>query len=145
DPNYFSAAPVTDPGGAADGVHRVSRGGSWLDPAAACRSAFRDKALPLDRSNTQGFRVACDVTTPAAAPELDRFTHDRVPKGMRMVGLPREVVAVLGGDANPPIFGKPRPKEVRALAFNREGPLLVSGGEDEVIHVWNLASARNAI
>src|SRR5262249_40308695 len=81
-------------------------------------------------------------TTPVAAPELDRFTHDRIPKGARVVGLPREVVAVLGSDANHPIFGKPRQKEVRALTFNREGTLLVSGGEDEVIHVWNLASGK---
>ncbi len=41
-----------------EGSFRVFRGGSWNDPAAFCRSAYRGRSQPYDRSNNLGFRVA---------------------------------------------------------------------------------------
>ncbi len=41
----------------------VVRGGSWLDDARACRSAYRQRAMHKNRYPWIGFRVACDVDT----------------------------------------------------------------------------------
>jgi formylglycine-generating enzyme required for sulfatase activity len=49
---------VSDPLGPQQGSSRVPRGGSWLDGAAHCRSAFRGRSLPSGRGNDVGFRVA---------------------------------------------------------------------------------------
>jgi formylglycine-generating enzyme required for sulfatase activity len=57
----YKLARDTDPlGPAADGDSpRVIRGGSWVYPARACRSAHRDWLEPDDRiHNSLGFRVA---------------------------------------------------------------------------------------
>jgi formylglycine-generating enzyme required for sulfatase activity len=40
------------------GAHRVIRGGSWYDPAADCRSAYRLGFDPVLRLNVLGFRCA---------------------------------------------------------------------------------------
>jgi len=37
---------------------RVCRGGSWIDPADGCRSAYRDRYLPAYRYRLLGFRLA---------------------------------------------------------------------------------------
>ena len=47
-----------DPQGAASGVHRVRRGGSWNGTAARCRAAIRGGYLPASRDFTLGFRPA---------------------------------------------------------------------------------------
>jgi len=44
--------------------NRALRGGSWLNKAANCRSAVRDRRWPGDRSTYNGFRV-CLVRGPA--------------------------------------------------------------------------------
>jgi len=46
-----------DPDGADSGSLRVFRGGSWYNPAAACRSAFRHNLVPSNRGNDVGFRL----------------------------------------------------------------------------------------
>jgi formylglycine-generating enzyme required for sulfatase activity len=46
-----------DPDGADSGSNRVLRGGSWYNPAAACRSAFRNDIAPSNRGNDVGFRL----------------------------------------------------------------------------------------
>jgi len=35
----------------------VNRGGSWLDFASYCRSAYRDRYDPVSRFNFLGFRL----------------------------------------------------------------------------------------
>jgi hypothetical protein len=40
------------------GSHRVDRGGSWINSAGLCRSAYRDGDSPAHRFNFLGFRVA---------------------------------------------------------------------------------------
>jgi formylglycine-generating enzyme required for sulfatase activity len=47
----------TDPQGPAKGMGRVIRGGSWVDPAAFCRSADRSRGKPDFRSSDLGFRL----------------------------------------------------------------------------------------
>ena len=54
---YPSADPQDNPTGPASGVQRVVRGGSYKDPASACRSAARRGARPNERFDWLGFRV----------------------------------------------------------------------------------------
>ena len=53
-----------DPTGAEAGSYRVNRGGSWSIPATLCRSAYRSRLQPANRSDL-GFRVAA---VPSASP-----------------------------------------------------------------------------
>lgn len=53
----YTSGAQTDPTGPATGSPRVSRGGSWYDNAACCRSAYRGNHSPGTRSNV-GFRLA---------------------------------------------------------------------------------------
>lgn len=69
DPNAYDQSPPEDPRGPPVGAlpddfgnfYLVVRGGSWLDDARACRSAYRQKAMHRNRYPWIGFRVACDV------------------------------------------------------------------------------------
>ncbi len=54
----YAALAITDPLGSKDGSVRVSRGGSWLNDAASCRSASRDPNVPTFRTYYLGFRLA---------------------------------------------------------------------------------------
>ena len=54
----YPKGAVSDQSGPTIGKARVDRGGDWNSEAAFCRSAFRDRSHPSDRSTTQGFRVA---------------------------------------------------------------------------------------
>ncbi len=59
----YTAAPITDPTGDASGVHRLTRGGSWLYDALGCRAAFRNLDwFPDFRHGNLGFRVAVTVS-----------------------------------------------------------------------------------
>jgi formylglycine-generating enzyme required for sulfatase activity len=53
----YSADAQTDPVGAANGVYRVTRGGSHHTPVQYLRSANRMAMLPDDRHSLTGFRV----------------------------------------------------------------------------------------
>jgi formylglycine-generating enzyme required for sulfatase activity len=57
---YYGESPVADPKGPALASRRVYRGGSWLNPAWFCRSAYRYGNPPDARYNDLGFRVAAD-------------------------------------------------------------------------------------
>ena len=59
----YSAEAVTDPTGSASGRGRVMRGGSRIDPAYGCRSAYRGIYAPWRQDSHIGFRL---VTAPAA-------------------------------------------------------------------------------
>ncbi|MCX6865754.1 MAG: SUMF1/EgtB/PvdO family nonheme iron enzyme, partial [Verrucomicrobia bacterium] len=54
----YPSTSQTDPHGAASGLCRVQRGGSWADSAYGCRVAFRNENAPSITSLTFGFRVA---------------------------------------------------------------------------------------
>ena len=41
-----------------EGSNRVNRGGSWVNPASGCRSAYRGGDQPYYRVDYLGFRVA---------------------------------------------------------------------------------------
>lgn len=58
--DWYGPYPTTDqtnPAGAASGLFRMIRGGSWLMRAQFCRSADRYYTDPRDYLNTIGFRV----------------------------------------------------------------------------------------
>ncbi|MCI0377122.1 MAG: formylglycine-generating enzyme family protein [Gemmataceae bacterium] len=70
DPDYYKTSPKEDPKGPPKGVVRtdfkedffhVVRGGSWLDEARACRSAYRFRFMPSDPYRIVGFRVVCEI------------------------------------------------------------------------------------
>ena len=69
DPDYYEGSPEEDPLGPPFGVtpsdfggfHMVVRGGSWVDDARGCRSAYRFRAMPETQYRIIGFRVACDI------------------------------------------------------------------------------------
>ena len=54
----YAALATTDPLGSKEGSLRVSRGGSWNNDAAFCRSAYRNTNAPTIRSINVGFRLA---------------------------------------------------------------------------------------
>lgn len=56
----YPRGPVKDPTGAADGVARVIRGGTFANEPAACRSARRRAATPDSPVHDVGLRLAMD-------------------------------------------------------------------------------------
>ena len=78
DPDYYKKSPRANPPGPDKGVmptgyknrntpgkgqfYRVIRGGSWVDEARACRSAYRFRAMPHEGYQIVGLRVACETT-----------------------------------------------------------------------------------
>ncbi len=69
DPDYYESSPDVDPLGPPFGVfsdgygkfYLTVRGGSWLDEARACRSAYRYRAMSRTPNRLIGFRVVCDL------------------------------------------------------------------------------------
>ena len=64
----YPGSAVTDPTGAAEGLPRVIRGGSWNSHAEYCRSANRDNNIPLGRFPLIGLRLALVSAPPPPAP-----------------------------------------------------------------------------
>lgn len=58
---YYTTSPPLDPSGPEQGTMRVDRGGIWRNHARYCRSAERGFALPNDRGEHRGFRLALTV------------------------------------------------------------------------------------
>lgn len=56
--DYYAASPARNPQGAATGVRRTSRGGSWRHAVTISRSAARSKLDPAFRYTDYGFRIA---------------------------------------------------------------------------------------
>ena len=53
----YTSKPATNPGGPAEGIYRVTRGGSHNTPVRYLRSAARSAAIPEDRHTQIGFRI----------------------------------------------------------------------------------------
>jgi formylglycine-generating enzyme len=62
DERYYSHSPLPDPSGPQVGYFRVTRGGSWGDPAWHYRSADRSFNTPSYRDYRVGFRLALIVS-----------------------------------------------------------------------------------
>jgi sulfatase modifying factor 1 len=56
----YPSGAVTDPAGAAKGLVRGFRGGSWNDIARFCHSTYRFRYVPSFSYDYLGFRVALD-------------------------------------------------------------------------------------
>ncbi len=54
----YSSDEAIDPTGPSAAAFRVYRGGSWVNRAGDCRSAYRNWITPDDRGIILGFRVA---------------------------------------------------------------------------------------
>jgi len=65
----YPKGAVSDPVGPREGSNRVSRGGSWGSGAAPCRSAYRSRSTPDDRSGNDGFRLAL---SPSGIPKSEK-------------------------------------------------------------------------
>ena len=69
DPEYYDNSPDENPLGPPVGVvstsfggfYMVARGGSWVDDARACRTAYRYRAMPATQYKLIGFRVVCET------------------------------------------------------------------------------------
>jgi formylglycine-generating enzyme required for sulfatase activity len=55
----ITSGTLTDPTGAASGVNRVLRGGSWNNEATDCTVAHRAYVSPNNGTQYYGFRIAC--------------------------------------------------------------------------------------
>ena len=70
DPEYYDNSPEENPLGPPVGVvstsfggfYMVARGGSWVDDARACRTAYRYRAMPATQYKLIGFRVVCETS-----------------------------------------------------------------------------------
>ncbi len=60
----YSGGSTNDPQGAVSGIHRVIRGGSWINSAVYCRSAVRGVTFPDGASSDFGFRVVLSPGQP---------------------------------------------------------------------------------
>jgi len=60
-PNYYRAAPLSDPQGPERGAIKAMRGGSWLKPAVSLRTTDRDWGTMDSRPSGTGFRCARDA------------------------------------------------------------------------------------
>ena len=58
---YYGASPERNPQGAAQGLRRSSRGGSWRHQIKVSRCAARASIPPEFQYADYGFRIACDV------------------------------------------------------------------------------------
>jgi formylglycine-generating enzyme required for sulfatase activity len=56
DTNYYQSSPSQDPQGAARGLERVLRGGSWTNSARGIRASVRYRVNPATRTPYRGFR-----------------------------------------------------------------------------------------
>lgn len=80
---------------------RVLRGGSWLDSAGICRSAFRGRGSPASRIRNHGFRVGVvpgpcpDGNRPAAPGDGGRGTSPESEGAGRAGGVPELAAAKL--------------------------------------------------
>ncbi len=61
DYNYYCSSPERNPQGAASGMRRSSRGGSWRHQIKFSRCAGRSSLPPSFRYTDYGFRVALTV------------------------------------------------------------------------------------
>ncbi len=71
-PVYYKSSPEENPTGPEKGTEKVSRGGGWYYFAAGCRAASRYERKPIERRNTDGFRVVCIQGKPVRA-KVKRF------------------------------------------------------------------------
>lgn len=58
DDDYYENSPTDNPQGPSSGSYRVNRGGSWVNRAQYCRTAYRGWNSPGDTGSNLGFRLA---------------------------------------------------------------------------------------
>jgi formylglycine-generating enzyme required for sulfatase activity len=66
--DFYKKAPGQDPQGPAEGVYRVTRGGSWVNDKNVLRCSQRGKSAPESLSHTVGFRCALSADAAKSSP-----------------------------------------------------------------------------
>ena len=94
----YDSARQVDPIGPNHGVHRGVRGGCWIFDPRFCRSAYRGRYVPGDRSNFLGFRLAASQELKSKHEDgarglAEKAERDAEPKGQP----PRGVIGRLFG------------------------------------------------
>ncbi len=151
DPDYYKNCPREDPEGPVLGAARVVRGGGWVNPAVACRSASRVGSGTPTSSNV-GFRVVCEEggewfprrTTPGQPiavtfdPQyLDRLDPAKLPPENRFEGQPKPLRWVLGEHR------VRHADQVNAVAVAPDESVFVTGGRsDGMIRFGDAATLR---
>ena len=127
DGGYYAHSPIDDPMGPATGSDRVNRGGSWIHPAAQCRSAIRDHVGPGVRDGDLGFRVSL-VAADGVAENVVRepaAPHDKVVKVVKIVKVVKVVSAMPPlGVAKKDVREPAAPWKIQALS-----PQIVQAGK----------------
>jgi len=95
DPAAYSTSPAENPSGPASGTLRVSRGGSWINPADWARTSHRQGIDPTWPDVLRGFRCAQDDPQPAPQPTASP-ARDATPPGGAPTAAPNESATAAG-------------------------------------------------
>jgi formylglycine-generating enzyme required for sulfatase activity/WD40 repeat protein len=158
-PNYYGQSPPDDPTGPASSDHRIRRGGAADSPIVRCRSAFRGAYPPHYRFGNLGFRVVrISTTVDADAPSLAASNEKsaEMPKPEQAGQKPRSLGDLVDDKKDKPETSKSSAGSeaplaaveaftlqqhtgaVTRVAFHPFLPLLVSGGKDGRVLLWDL-------
>jgi formylglycine-generating enzyme required for sulfatase activity/serine/threonine protein kinase len=86
DPDYYKRTGVAvDPGGPSTGTERVTRGGSWRDPANLAVTTVRNPARPSISGDALGFRCAMNGAYPDPASGINLGGRDAIQALAKMI------------------------------------------------------------
>jgi formylglycine-generating enzyme required for sulfatase activity/serine/threonine protein kinase len=164
DKEYYRKTSEADPTGPSSGSLHVIRGGGWDFSAVDCRSAYRGRISPADRSYLSGFRVACSrivggsyhktVKVRDAASGQEILTLKGHTDLVRSVAFSPDGkwIASGSGDMTVKVWDATSRQEiltlnghkycVRDVAFSPDGKRIASGSADNTIQVWNATSGQ---
>lgn len=135
----YDGREQTDPVGPADGLYRVTRGGSHHTPVEYLRSANRMAMIPEDRHSLTGFRVVqsdFDLPVPASTSQETVFISQKKPEGHKI-------------DVSKPFFSAPIPFVIKptqpSVPFYRHNhqPSVTWCDNGDLLAIWFTANAEN--
>lgn len=152
-------APETDPHGPAQGITKVTRGGSHNTPERYLRSSNRLAMLPDDSHSLTGFRIVEDLVARPDLPSLDEALRDAVaplPAEAHTVGNDTTVSPTHSYDwtahrHTEPYFAEPQPyviappcgSGVPFYSHNHQ-PAVTWCDNGDLLAIWFSAEAENS-